>query len=329
MKKQIFFPRASEMAAHNTINLRTFGLDHADGFSFRRGKNWEKRQSIRQDDFVLNVLEGFHAAGTLGFTRQEDYIKVNFRLQGRHTTILHGYGQHDHDGPDVLITAGPWEMLKIDMAGHNAEVASVALCLKRGFFQRYMNLEPDQLPDPFRTLLQREAPSHVFHRCPLSSDMVGAARSILVAPFELRRDPIYIQAKAVEMMCLLINRMQSELKRSSTPATKGDRWHCRLHEARDLLTHHYSEMLTLERISRDVGLNRMALTSGFRELFGMSVYDFLQKVRMERAYELLQDEGCTVSQIAEAVGYRHACNFSTAFHAHFGCTPRTARRKKS
>jgi transcriptional regulator GlxA family with amidase domain len=69
----------------------------------------------------------------------------------------------------------------------------------------------------------------------------------------------------------------------------------------------------------------MALTSGFRQLFSMSVYDYLQKERMERAYELLQDEEYTVNRIAEAVGFGHPCNFSTAFHTYFGCTPQKAR----
>jgi two-component system response regulator YesN len=57
----------------------------------------------------------------------------------------------------------------------------------------------------------------------------------------------------------------------------------------------------------------------------MSVYDYLQKKRMERAYELLQNEENSVSRVAEAVGFTHSCNFSTTFHGYFGCTPRQAR----
>ena len=84
---------------------------------------------------------------------------------------------------------------------------------------------------------------------------------------------------------------------------------------------HYAEDLTLERIAREVGLNRAALTSGFRELFGMSVHDSLRKVRMENAHELLQDKDNPIAKVAEAVGYGHSCIFSTAFHDYFGCTP--------
>jgi AraC family transcriptional regulator, transcriptional activator of the genes for pyochelin and ferripyochelin receptors len=67
--------------------------------------------------------------------------------------------------------------------------------------------------------------------------------------------------------------------------------------------------MTLERISREVRLNRMALTSGFRRLFGMSVPECLQEVRIERASELLRDGTQSIAQSSGAVGYEHSCIF--------------------
>jgi transcriptional regulator GlxA family with amidase domain len=57
----------------------------------------------------------------------------------------------------------------------------------------------------------------------------------------------------------------------------------------------------------------------------MSVHDCLQKVRMERAYELLQDDTYSIAWIAGAVGYDHPCNFSTAFRGYFGYAPHKIR----
>ncbi len=90
---------------------------------------------------------------------------------------------------------------------------------------------------------------------------------------------------------------------------------------------HFHKPLTIESVSQEVGLNKMALTTGFRQLFGISVHDCLQKIRMEHAYRLFfQDDTCSIGQVAHAVGYRHHCNFSTAFQAFFlECSPRSAR----
>lgn len=327
MKKQNFFPKKADIGPHNTIVVRTLGLDQPDGIFFRQGRDWRKHQVLRHDKVLLSVLEGYQAAQSIAYTRQEDYLKVNFWLGGKHTTVLDGFGQFEHDRPEVFITAGPLDMLKVDMCGGNAQIASVAVCLQRDFFPSCMGIDLDNLPQPLRGLLTSHGSSYAFHRYPLSLDIIAATRSILAAPFALRREPLYIQAKAIELMCLLINCVESHARRSGTGNKPSARQEARLYEARDLLTHHYAEPITLERVSRDVGLNKMALTRGFRQLFGMTVHDCLLKLRMERAYELLQDDNNTIGRIAEAVGYSHPCNFSTAFHAYFGCTPQNARAR--
>jgi len=325
MKKQIFFPKPQDIGPHNTCVLRTMGLDEPEGIYHRRGRDWQRHQVCRHDTFILNALESYTSAESVGYTKQEDYIKINFWLSGKHTTILDGFGQHEHDRPEVFITAGPWEMVKVDMCGRNTQVASVALCLLRDFFPVHMGLTPEELPEPLRGIVVPKESPFAFHRFSLTPDLAAAARAILAAPFAVRREPVYSQAKAVELMCLLINRMASDSRMPQAGAEVRGRRESRLHEARELLTRHYSEAITLERISKEVGLNKMALTSGFRQLFGMSVYDCLQKERMEHAYELLQDKTNTIAQVAEAVGYSHSCNFSTAFHGYFGCTPQKAR----
>jgi len=325
MKKQTFFPKAQDIGPHNTVVIRTMGLDKPEGSCYRQGKDWRKHQVCRDKTFMLNTLESYASAESIGYTKQEDYIKINFWLSGKHTTVLDGFGQHEHDRPEVFITCGPWEMIKVDMCSRNTQVASVALCVLRDFFPVHMGLTPEELPEPLRGVVVPEATPFAFHRFALTPDLVAATRAILAAPFAVRREPVYSQAKAVELMCLLINRMASDSRMPRAGAEAHGRRESRLHEARELLTRHYSEAITLERISKEVGLNRMALTSGFRQLFGMSVHDCLQKERMEHAYELLQDKTNTIAQVAEAVGYSHSCNFSTAFHGYFGCTPQKAR----
>jgi AraC-like DNA-binding protein len=271
------------------------------------------------------VFESYSSAEYIGYTRQEDYLKVNFWLGGKHTTVLDGFGEHEHDRPEAFITAGPAEMIKVDLHGKDARVASVALCVRRDFFPLHMGIQVEDLPEPLRAIVTPDAFSYAFHRFPLTADLLAATRAILAAPFAVRREAVYSQAKAVELMCLLINRLTADDRKMEPRNPSHNRHESRLRDARELLTRHYAQGLTLERISKEVGLNRMALTSGFRELFGMSVYDCLLKERMEHAYELLQDKTNTVGQVAEAVGYGHSCNFSTAFHEYFGCTPQQVR----
>ncbi len=81
----------------------------------------------------------------------------------------------------------------------------------------------------------------------------------------------------------------------------------------------------LGAISRAVGINRTKLSYGFQRLYGMSMSQFVTNHRLEEARRLLLETDMTVSQIALAVGYEHACNFSTRFKAQFNDTPRAFR----
>jgi AraC-like DNA-binding protein len=332
MKKQTFFPR--NIPNQDIALISTMGLNQPVGeYSHypawteqRRGKDWSRRHICRHRTFSLVASESYRAAaGATLYTQWENHIKVNFRLRGRHTTILDGFGQEEHERPEVFITCSPPETLKVDVLGAGAPAAGVALCVLPEFFPEQMGLALEDLPEPIRSLALTEARPYFLHRFELTPELLIAARSILAAPCSLRNQPAYSQAKAVELMCLLMERMAVD-RGASWPGTQGRGAHkSRLHEAREFLIRQYAEGITLDHVCREVGLNRTALTSGFRQLFGMTVYDFLQKVRMERAYELLQEGGRTVAQVAEAVGYAHSCTFSTAFHGYFGCSPRQAR----
>jgi AraC family transcriptional activator of pyochelin receptor len=220
-------------------------------------------------------------------------------------------------------------MIKADPLSKDSHIASVSLCVLRDFFPVNLGIAPEELPEPLRALVLPEEKPYGFHAFALTPDLVAATRAILAAPFAVRRQPVYAQAKAVELMCLLINRMATDIHKSPRGDELGGRRETRLYDAREFLARHYAEPITLERLSREVGLNKMALTSGFRRLFGMSVYDCLQQERMQHAYELLQDDAYSIGQVAEAVGYAHSCNFSTAFRASFGFPPQKARASRS
>jgi AraC-like DNA-binding protein len=323
MGKQLFRPTISSADEVNII--RTMGVDSSDCINQRRGKDWVHWQVCRQELFSLVAVDQRVAADVFSYTRQQDYIKFNFWLSGRHTSILDGYGQFDHDGPEVFATSTPWDMLKVDVLARSSATALVAVCLVKDFFPTHMGIEAEDLPEPLRALLAPQEKPYGFCRYRMTPDLVAATRAVLSAPFAVRRDPIYVQAKSVELMCLLLNQITSETPTHKTGIREGSRQEARLYEAHEILSKRFAEPITLDRIAKEVGINRMALTSGFRQLFGMSVHDCLRKHRMERAYELLQDNAYSIGQIAVDVGYSHACNFSTAFHDHFGFSPQKAR----
>ena len=97
----------------------------------------------------------------------------------------------------------------------------------------------------------------------------------------------------------------------------------RLTNALALIDTHYAEALTVDDLSRAAGLSRFHFSRMFRDALGVSPYQYLQRVRLERAHELLAS-GHAVTEAALSVGYRDLGHFAKAFHEHFGCPPSQA-----
>lgn len=142
-----------------------------------------------------------------------------------------------------------------------------------------------------------------------------------------RLKPAFFAAKSKEMLIFALSSLMERSREDGYKLTERDLRAVR--EAHDLLRDRPESPFDLNTLSRQVGINRTKLSYGFRRLYGMSVNQFVTTHRLEHARRLLQETDMTISQIAAAVGYEHACNFSTRFKLHFDCSPRAFRSGES
>lgn len=79
-------------------------------------------------------------------------------------------------------------------------------------------------------------------------------------------------------------------------------------------------------LARQAGLSRSQFTRRFAAVTGLAPEPFLIQARIERAKQLLAETDMTVSQIADALGYRDVYFFSRQFRNVAGCPPSRYRR---
>ena len=77
----------------------------------------------------------------------------------------------------------------------------------------------------------------------------------------------------------------------------------------------------LEAIGREAGCSPFYLSRTFSRETGMTIPQFLRKLRMERAGELLRSGRYNVTEAALEVGYSSLSHFSQAFCQAMGCCP--------
>ena len=91
-------------------------------------------------------------------------------------------------------------------------------------------------------------------------------------------------------------------------------------QTQDTISSLYMTDISVAEIAEGLGLDRRYLSRIFRRDTGMTVMDYLIKVRMEEAKRLLLT-GLSVSRVAELVGYNDSFYFSKSFKRYFGTPP--------
>ena len=89
-----------------------------------------------------------------------------------------------------------------------------------------------------------------------------------------------------------------------------------------------TEPITLDDISKSAGLSRSHTSMLFRSITGISPYEYLLLLRIERAVDLLKRSNMTVLEIAHSCGFRNLANFNKSFRKITGMTPSGYRASK-
>ena len=98
-----------------------------------------------------------------------------------------------------------------------------------------------------------------------------------------------------------------------------------LRQAREMVIEHFSETLKLTQIAAEVGVHPVYLATAFRQKFGVTVGEFVRRLRIEHACAELNKEDLPLSAIALQAGFADQSHFSKVFKSYVGMTPREYR----
>lgn len=97
--------------------------------------------------------------------------------------------------------------------------------------------------------------------------------------------------------------------------------YARVAKALDKVHRNYSESLSVQHLAEEANMSMSAFHSAFRQITLESPIQYIKKVRLNKAKELIQLEGKKVNDAARLVGYNSASQFSREYKRHFNETP--------
>ncbi len=127
-------------------------------------------------------------------------------------------------------------------------------------------------------------------------------------------------AKLLEALALKIAESRAPLAGAETLAFAT------FQNCRGYITQHYRRLKTLAQIAAECRVNSAYLCRLFQRYDHQSPYQFLLRLKMNFAAELLQQPGALVKQVAEQAGFGDPFHFSRAFKSVFGLAPDAFRR---
>lgn len=88
----------------------------------------------------------------------------------------------------------------------------------------------------------------------------------------------------------------------------------------------YYQPIVIDEMAAELGYHRTHFSKMFKQVIGVSPYQFLTNIRMKKAIRLLK-EPLSIQEIATSVGYQDPLYFSKQFKKIHGLSPREYRRR--
>lgn|SRR5262245_18848869 len=101
----------------------------------------------------------------------------------------------------------------------------------------------------------------------------------------------------------------------------------KLCRARDFLRDYFAEPVELGDAAAEAELSPWHFLRAFRDAFGETPHDFLTRLRIDRAKDLLTVSGRSVTDVCFDVGFSSLGSFSTLFARKVGLSPSAFRRQ--
>ena len=138
--------------------------------------------------------------------------------------------------------------------------------------------------------------------------------------------PLMVKALLVELF-VVVHRWAARAGGSALCAQPGNLHEPRIQAVLDFMDRHYTDDLRLADLARRACLHPQYLCRVFKRRLGMSLIDYLTRLRIRRASELLDQTTDPVTEICYRSGFRDLSHFIRTFRKITGNSPREFRKK--
>jgi AraC-like DNA-binding protein len=280
------------------------------------------QNSVRLQDLSLHYLD-YGASVRVRADALDSFYLIVMPLRGR-ARLVSGSAETICDESNAAIFSAS-RNFQFDW---QSDCRSLILRIEReavdGRLAGYTGSKP-RLPIEFRPRLATDSGYGRFFK-----DTIAAVTRQLDSGDELRSNPILCgEIEQLLLGMLLQNHDHTYSRTLAVPPGRTPPRSAIL--AAEYIEAHADRAIALEDLSRAAGVSGRALQLSFRQYYGLSPMEFLQRVRLGKVREELErtepESGITVTRIALKWGFSHLGRFSGRYRDCFGEPPSATLRR--
>lgn len=286
--------------------------------------------------------EGYYNLGIADYTIPEDFSLSfdNPELLIRFGIVYKGVTEFKLENGQVSsFTPSSFFVIEKDLKGHQKwkrgqHYHGTELTIHERYFTEILKPNFPKLID-FDSFIK----NYTYIYLPL--EIVGIIRQLQSLATENLLNSIYLEAKILECIAILINEVSKSPENAFTnqinygninvgsriiKLTSSDIR--AIQKAHNFLSQNYSNPPSIGTLSKMVFLNEQKLKAGFLKHYHMSIGEYTNHIRMAVAANLLSTTDLSIDDVASKVGYNYSANFSKMFKKTYGKTPLKFRKTK-
>ncbi|WP_396632802.1 helix-turn-helix domain-containing protein [Maribacter sp. R86514] len=166
-----------------------------------------------------------------------------------------------------------------------------------------------------------------FHKGHYSLDIAKCIDAINDTEDEGFTKSVFIEGKCYEILAHHLRQYLDDASPSDKRTILRQSTVVKIEEAANILNKNLEETPDIITLAKKVGLNQNTLQNGFQSLFGLSVKEFSQDKKMEKARKLMETTTLNITEITYRIGINSRSYFSKLFKERYAMSPKQYMQK--
>ena len=270
------------------------------------------------NDILINTCSNFEKdSKDILFKTDINFIQFHFCLEGK-ISLSYNNGAYTFNLQEnnSIILFNPSTNLPIDGSlSEKTKYVSLLITIKK-FHSLF-----SELTDNISFLSQENFGKKYYKENPISPQISTILNQIVNEKLSDNVKNLYLKGKIFELLGLFFNE-SNELNIEQCPFLADEKNVVKIKMAKEIIIKRMSDPPSLKELSAEVEIPLKNLKTGFKQIYGNTVFGFLTDYKMNTASKMLSSRSFNVNEVSTHLGYSSSSHFINVFKKKFGITPK-------